>query len=76
MHYFNAIMYRRDYYTENFHLLSFCVLSAWKPRVEPPEQQLLKNKQGEKVILQQDLNLQPLDYWSIALPLELREDVF
>ena len=37
-------------------------------REEPPERPLLRNKQCEKVILQQDSNL---DYRSTALPLEL-----
>ena len=29
------------------------------------------NKQCEKVILSENANLQPLNYWSTALPLEL-----
>ena len=48
-------------------------LPGRKPREEPPERRLLKNKQCEKVVYLQDSNLQPLNYWSTALPLELEK---
>ena len=61
---------------ESFNVESFCVLlfyrlPARKPREEPPERRLLRNKQCKKVILPQDSNLQPLDSRFTALPLEL-----
>ena len=59
-------------------LKSFCVLLAkrlptWKPREEPPERRLLKNKQCDKIVFGQNSNLQPLEYRSTALPLELQK---
>ena len=56
------------------HIQSFSVLLAQrlparKPEEELPERRLLKNKQCEKVILQQDSNLQPLGYRSTGPPL-------
>ena len=49
------------------------MLPARKPREEPPERRLLKKKQCEKVVFPQGSNLQPLDYRSTALPLELEK---
>ena len=48
-------------------------LPAWKPRKEPPKWQLPKSKQCKKFIFPQKSNLQPLDYHSTALPLELEK---
>ena len=42
-------------------------------RQEPPEQQLLKTSNAKKVVFPQHSNLQPFDYPSTALPLELEK---
>ena len=59
--------------------LIVCVLSGLKAtsaeanKDESPVRRLLKNKQCEKVVFPQESNLQPLDYRSTALPLELEK---